>query len=184
LSDLALNAYGSPHPIQSLFDFGLGRNHPKGIEVPGVVTSFVSTYTSLFLRHGRRPAHQRPLPNFSLAMIDDPTVIHHQLRLPSNWNISSPHNTRQICHGAQQPPPTQHDTQREVPHLWSPGYDQNCRRRRPSPHIIQFLLSRREPGAMFLRQQRPSMTWTIQWRLPKVRYLSSFSFKSEVELKR
>jgi len=117
-------------------------------------------------------------------MIDDPTVIHHQLRLPSNWNTSLPLNTRQIYHGAQQLGPTQHDTQREVHHLWSPGYDQHCRRRRPLPHIILFLLSRCEPGAMFLRQQRPSMTWTIQWHLPKVRHLSYFSFKSEVELKR
>ena len=39
-------------------------------------TSFIGL-VNIHLRHGRRPAYQWPLPNFSLAMIDDPTVIHH-----------------------------------------------------------------------------------------------------------
>ena len=74
-------------PLYLRCNFELGRNRPKGIEVPGAVQWLID-FAHLNIHNPPPATRTKACPPVVFA--NDPTVIHCYLRLASNWNVSSP----------------------------------------------------------------------------------------------
>ena len=170
LPDIALdddNAYGSQHTIQSLlnfFDIHLTRIWGKVLlsttSVPVPIDDRWAVRYSLFF-----PLYLR-CSNFELGRnrpkgIEVPGAVQWLIDF-AHLNI---HNPPPATRTKACPPVVFANGPRRRPHLM---LFNSCSILFMDPH------RQRGPGAIFLRPRRPSMTWTIQWHLPKVRHLSFF----------